>query len=114
MGRRWRGPASWRRGLGGAPGRRRRGRLRSCPAVVGPEQFCHFETDSNDIFMHSSCCVTCWPPIASGTLPGRLLWEERGEGAGLCAEAAELSPHEGERFEPDPVDPGEVAGAPVS
>ena len=60
--------------------------------------------------------VTCWPPIASGRLPGRLLWEEeRGEGAGLCAEAAELSPvHEGERLEPDPVDPGEVAGAPVS
>ena len=52
--------------------------------------------------------------MASGTLPGRLLWEERGEGAGLCADAAELSPQDGERFEPDPVDPGEVAGAPVS
>ena len=113
MGRRWRGPASWMMGLGGAPGRRRRGLPGSCPAVVGPEQFCQFQTDSKDIIMQQFY-VTCWPPIASGTLPGRLLWEERGEGAGLCADAAELSPHEGERFEPEPVDPGEVAGAPVS
>ena len=32
----------------------------------------------------------------------------------MCADAAELSPQEGERLEPDPVEPGEVAGAPVS
>ena len=62
---------------------------------------------------------TCWPPIASGTLPGRLLCEdESGEGAvgRLCPDAeAELSPvHDGDKFEPDPVEPGDVAGAPVS
>ena len=34
----------------------------------------------------------------------------------LCPEAeAELSPvHDGDKFEPDPVEPGDVAGAPVS
>ena len=34
----------------------------------------------------------------------------------LCPDAeAELSPvHDGDKFEPDPVEPGDVAGAPVS
>ena len=108
----WRVPASWKRELGGED-RRRRGRPGSCPAAVGPDRFSHSETIQK-LYLCRSFSVTCCPPIASGTLPGRLLWEERGEGAGLWADAAELSPQEGERFEPDPVEPGEVAGAPVS
>ena len=77
------------------------------------DRFSHLETIQK-IYSCTCFSVTCWPPIPSGTLPGKLLWEERGEGAGLCADAAELSPQEGERLEPDPVEPGEVAGAPVS
>ena len=110
MVRLWWVPASWRRALG-VGDRRRRGRPGSCPAAVGPDIFSPSETIQKICLCFS---VTWCPPIASGTLPGRLLWEERGEGAGLWADAAELSPQEGERFEPDPVEPGEVAGAPVS
>ena len=106
--RRWQAPASWRRALG-ALGRRRRGRPRSYPAAADPvnEHIHHLKRISKYFY-------TCWPPIASGTLPGKLLCEDSGEAAGLCADAAELSPQEGERLEPDPVEPGEVAGAPVS
>ena len=79
MGRRWRGPASWMMGLGGAPGRRRRGPPGSCPAVVGPEQFCQFQTDSKDIimqqFLRHLLAPHCFRDIARETSMG-------GEGRG--------------------------------
>ena len=41
-------------------------------------------------------------------IPDPVLAAERGETAGPP------SPHEGDRLDPDPVEPGDVAGAPVT
>ena len=46
-----------------------------------------------------------WPVMWSPAIPDPVLEEERGERAGPPS-----APQEGDRLDPDPVEPGEVAG----
>ena len=50
-----------------------------------------------------------WPVMGS-VIPEPVLEEESGDTAGPPGSP----PHEGDRLEPDPVEPGEVAGTPVN
>ena len=47
--------------------------------------------------------------MGSPAIPEPVLEEERGERAGPAS-----PPQDGDRLEPDPVEPGEVAGTPVN